>query len=84
MELEQEMLLLLYVNCGSELFWKHKPLWTAKGEAAWKCDIVETKATGEWHHEWGYLNSSVTKIGLNCFQNEFLQSREKASDFKGS
>lgn len=34
MELEQEMLLLLHVNGGSELFWKDKPLWTAKAEAA--------------------------------------------------
>lgn len=31
MELEQEMLLLIYVNGGSEAFWKGETLWTAKG-----------------------------------------------------
>ena len=30
MELEPEMLLLMYVNGGSEVFWKGKTLWTAK------------------------------------------------------
>lgn len=75
MELEQEMLLLIYVNGGSEAFWKGETLWTAKG---WTRDIVETEATGEWHRtERGYLNISATKNGLNCFPKwAFAEQRE--------
>lgn len=79
-ELEQEMLLLLHGNGGSELFWKDKPLWTAK---VCKCDIVETKAAGERHHERGYLNISVTKNGLNCFPKWALAEQRESLWFQG-
>lgn len=52
-------------------------------QATWKCDIVETKATGEWHHERGYLNISVTKNGLNCFPKWALAEQRESLWFQG-